>query len=128
MSEVGSAVGRINVPPIVAAGLGAAACFADQGVGGPLFADARDDQFFCAAVGLGDQVGVPFIFDGDFPEIREQQHAGSARQALHGSDEVLPRAHARARRPPSSAMYMISCLKMNRLGPLSRVRRTMETS
>lgn len=27
--------------------------------------------------------------------------------------------------PPSSAMYMISCLKMNRLGKPSRVRRIM---
>ena len=27
--------------------------------------------------------------------------------------------------PPSSAMYMISCLKMNRFGAPSRVRRTM---
>ena len=27
--------------------------------------------------------------------------------------------------PPSSAMYMISCLKMNRLGAPSRVSRTM---
>lgn len=27
--------------------------------------------------------------------------------------------------PPSSAIYMISCLKMKRFGPLSRVSRTM---
>src|ERR1700723_1276638 len=51
-----------------------------------------------------------------------------ARLYASRSQNAAARSSVHRLEPPSSAMYMISCLKMNRLGTPSRVRRIMYLS
>src|SRR5947207_14317780 len=128
VSKVGGAIQRVNIPEEVASGFVAAALFSHHVMRWPLLADTRKNQLFRAAVGLGDQVNVTFVFDSYFAEVRHQQRTGLTGQFMQGCEIVLPKAHVRERRPLSSAIYMISCLKINRLGAFSRVRRIMARS
>src|SRR5262249_7155616 len=128
MREVRGSVQWVDIPVKIAAGFPAAAFFAEKIMVRPQFADALDDQLFRAAIRLRDQVDITFVLDGNFAEEGKQQRAGLASQFLHRGEIVLLSAHQRPRRPLSSAIYMISCLKMNRLGAPSRVSRTIATS
>src|SRR5258708_31790856 len=94
----------------------------------PLLANARDNQLFRVAVGRRDQINITLVLNGYLAEIRHEQGSGFAGHILHGSEIVRGGTHQRERRPLSSAMYIISCLKIKRLGPVSRVSRTMATS
>ncbi len=49
----------------------------------------------------------------------------SLRVSQAKTQQLRPETRLYFRFPPSSAIYMISCLKMNRLGAPSRVRRTI---
>ena len=80
MREVGGAVERIDVPAVVGFGLAARAFLADDAVLRPARLQTFDNQFFGGAIGLGHQVDVALVLDGDAPrEVAHQKRAGFAR-------------------------------------------------
>src|SRR5215472_7880055 len=112
MREVGGPVERVYIPAEVAAGFPAAAFLPDQVMVRPPLADALHDQLLRSPVGFRDQIGLALVFDGDLAKAGHEQRTGFARQFLHWINIVVGLNHQRLRRPPSSAMCMISCLKM----------------
>ena len=125
VGKIGGAVEGIHVPAIVAALLGAGAFLAQDVMPGPALANTAHDQIFRGAVGDRDQVHIALVLDlNPPPEVLHQDAAGFAGDLGHPRDKVAVGHHG-FRRPRSSAMYMIWCLKMNRLGAFSRVTRTM---
>src|SRR5438067_7439437 len=141
MGKIGGAVKGINVPAIVAATVVQPAFFAENIVRGPAGANPFQDELFRIAVGDRDQINVAFVFNLDtLTEVVLQHRAGLACNVGHRRNElavlfhfciVVPSAARNLVFTPyqapgsrcyffSSAMYMISCLKMNKLGPSSR--------
>ena len=68
MSKVRGAVQGINVPAKIAACVATAAFFANQIMVRPLLADTLDNQLLGSPISLRDQIGVAFVFDGNFAE------------------------------------------------------------
>ena len=117
VGEVGGAVQRIDKPAVFGGALVAAALFGHDAVRGKVRAQAFDHQFFVGAIGLRHQVEFAFEFEGNAAlEVIGQQRAGLAGN-LHRCFQV------RQPRYDSSEMYLMSCLKMNRLASPLRVRR-----
>ena len=100
----------------------AAALFRHDAVRGKVRAQPLHHQLLGGAVGLRHQVEIALEFEGDAAlEVVGQQRAGLARD-LDGGLQIRPRAY------DSSSRYLMSCLKMNRLGSPSRVRRMKDWS
>ena len=84
MGKVGGAVQGIDIPAIVGAGIAASALFADNAVFRPARAQALDDHLFRGAVGLGHQVYVAFVLDGDVAgEVAHQERPSLAGNRFH---------------------------------------------
>src|ERR1051326_63627 len=133
VGEVRSAVERIDQPAIVAALVLQAAFFTQDVVTGPKLSYTIANQCLRLPVSNRDQIGFAFVFHRNMlREILHQQRARFPRDLGHGRKEIagagvrrghtLPCRELQASeppyfcRPPSSEIYMISCLKIKRLG------------
>ena len=86
--EIGGAIERVDVPLVVTAGFNARSLFAHNIVRRELTANAREDQGLRFAVGDGDEIGIPFVFDLHVTaEMDHQKRAGFAGDRFHGREQ-----------------------------------------
>src|SRR5215813_7178299 len=130
--EVRGPVERVDIPAVFCTSVAASAFFAHNAMFGPMSLQPLHNELLGGAIGSCHQVDFALVLNLDVAvEVTHQKRTGFASNRFELRQIFAHRARTAesvafsvfARRAGSSAMYAISCLKMNRFGAPSRVRR-----